>query len=528
MDYDQTHSSGTSVPLWLDRTQPFDSPSPVPEKLVDVAVVGAGIAGLSVAYHVLRTGRSVVVLDKGAVGMGETARSTAHVASALDDHYYLLERIHGQGGAHLAADSHTAAIEDVFAISAAEGIECSARHLDGYLFSYPGDSPRELEQELRAARRAGLQVELVQAAPLPFQTGAALRFARQGEIDPLAYLLGLADAVARAGGVICTGRKVERIEEGKPAIIHLAEGATVRANHVVVATNSPVHDRFALHTKQAAYRTYVVALQVPKGSVMSGLYWDLLDPYHYIRMVGEDTLLVGGEDHKVGQARAPEQRWATLVSWTREHFPMAGDMQAGWSGQVFEPADGLAFIGKNPGRADNVFVATGDSGNGITHGAIAGMLISDLIAGRENPWSKLYDPSRKIVHPQAMREFVHENVNVARQYADWVLPAEQPPTKPGEGAVIRRGAHRIAVYVDDAGARHECSAACPHLGGVVAWNRAEKSWDCPCHGSRFDPYGKVLTGPAVSDLAQLHEEPAETPRAEDGRDDELNMTASEE
>ena len=521
MDYDQTHTSGTSVPLWLNRTQPLDSHSPLPDTQVDVAIVGAGIAGLSVAYHVLRTGRSVVVLDKGAVGVGETARSSAHVASTL-------ERIHGQGGARLAAESHSAAIADIFAICAAEGIECSARHLDGYLFSYPDESPRELEQELRAARRAGLEVEWVQAAPSPFQTGPALRFARQGEIDPLAYLLGLADAVTRAGGIICTGRKVERIDEEEPATIHLADGAMLRARHVVVATNSPVHDRFALHTKQAPYRTYVVALKVPPGSLTPGLYWDLLDPYHYIRLVGEDTLLVGGEDHKVGQAREPEQRWETLVAWTRKHFPMAGDMVAGWSGQVFEPADGLAFIGRNPGRANNVFVATGDSGNGITHGAIAGMLISDLIVGRENPWSKLYDPSRKIIHPQAVREFVHENVNVARQYADWVLPADRAPTKPGEAGVIRRGAHRIAVYVDEAGTRHECSAACTHLGGVVAWNRAEKSWDCPCHGSRFDPYGKVLTGPAVSDLAKVSEDASAQPSSEDQAEDALNAALEEE
>jgi glycine/D-amino acid oxidase-like deaminating enzyme/nitrite reductase/ring-hydroxylating ferredoxin subunit len=514
MDYDRQHSSGTSVPLWLERSEPRDSDKPLPHGPVDVVIVGAGIAGLSVAYHTLRSGRSVLVLDKGAVGMGETARSSAHVASALDDHFYTLERIHGVGGARLAAESHTAAIADIFAICAAEGIQCNARHVDGYLFSYPDDGTRKVEQELWAARRAGLRAEFMDAAPLPFRTGAALRFPQQAQIDPVAYLLGLADAVTGLGGTICTGRKVEHIEETYPAVVHLADGAKVTARQVVVATNSPVHDRFALHTKQAPYRTYVVALRVPPGSVQEGLYWDFLDPYHYIRLVGEDTLLVGGEDHKVGQEREPEQRWATLVAWTRKHFPMAQDVRAGWSGQVFEPADGLAFIGRNPGRADNVFVATGDSGNGTTHGAIAGMLISDLIAGRENPWSRLYDPSRKIIHPEAVREFMHENANVAKQYVDWVLPADKAPEKPGEGAVIRRGAQRIAVYLDDAGKRHECSAKCPHLGGVVAWNRAERSWDCPCHGSRFDPYGRVLTGPAYSDLTPIQHAQASAEQTE--------------
>lgn len=501
--YDAHRTSGESFPLWLEDAGAGEGPTGLP-RVADVVVVGAGMAGLSTAYHLLRAGRSVVVLDKGSIGSGETARTTAHLASALDDRFYVLERVHGPEGARLAAQSHAAAIDSIERAVRDERIACGFQRVDGYLFAGKGDSIDTLRREFSAARRAGLDVAWLDRAPLPFDTGPCLRFADQAQVEPIAYLQGLAETVRRLGGQICTGQHVERLTEGHPAIVHVQGGERVQCGAVVFATNTPINDTFAVHTKQAPYRTYVIGMQVAPGSVPRGLFWDTEDPYHYVRLAGDDLLLVGGEDHKVGQATRPEEHWQTLEAWTRERFPQGGPVRYRWSGQVQEPADGLAFIGRNPGRETNIFIATGDSGNGMTHGALAGMLLRDLICERENPWAALYAPSRKVslTHLSAAREFLRENVNVARHYTDWLLPGDRAARDipPGTGAVVRRGLRKIAVYVDEAGVRHECSATCPHLGCVVAWNSAERSWDCPCHGSRFDPYGRVLTGPATRDL----------------------------
>lgn len=502
--YNEDDRNGESVPCWYAKHPSHHSADELPGGQADVVVVGAGIAGLSTAYHLLQAGRSVLVLDKAAIGANETGRTSAHVSDALDDHYYVLERAHGKDGAKLAAESHRAGLESIASICMREQIACELERIPGYLFAYKEDSPRDIEREYDAARRAGVKVELLQSAPMPFVTGPALRFADQLQIEPMAYLTGLASAIRRQGGRICTGRQVLSIDRGKPATLHLADGARVTAQHVVVATNSPIHDTFAMHTKQAPWRTYVLGVGVPPSQLPRALFWDMRDPYHYVRWVGEDLLLVGGEDHRVGQEAHPMERWNRLEEWVRSRIPSVGEVRCRWSGQVLEPMDGLAFIGKNPGVHDNDYIVTGDSGNGITHGALAGILLSELIIGRKSPWQKLYDPSRKVKSLTALQEFVRDTASVAKSYADWLKPGEKAETRiePGEGAVIQRGLHKVAVYVDQTGKRHECSAVCPHLAGVVNWNSAERSWDCPCHGSRFTVDGQVLQGPAVDDLEQ--------------------------
>jgi Rieske Fe-S protein len=302
------------------------------------------------------------------------------------------------------------------------------------------------------------------------------------------------------------------IDDGRPARIVTTAGVQVECDAAVVATNTPVIDRLLIHTKQAAYRTYVIACRVPQGEVADYLLWDTLDPYHYLRLqradADTDWLIVGGEDHKTGQPddetldEAPFER---LLAWTRERYPAAGAPEFRWSGQVLEPHDGLAFIGRNPMDASNVFVATGDSGNGLTHGTIAGMLLADLVTGRENPWATLYDPSRKSMLTAGT--FLRENLNFASQYRDFATPGEvDDPAmiEPGQGALLRRGATKHALYRDKRGTLHELSAICPHLGCLVHWNGVEKTWDCPCHGSRFAAEdGHVLNGPANRGLTVI-------------------------
>jgi Rieske Fe-S protein len=369
--------------------------------------------------------------------------------------------------------------------------------------------------------RAGLrEVERVDDIPVgKFTTDGVLRFPRQAQFHPLKYLNGLARATTDRGSRIFTETRVVKVEDGDQVRIETSKGYSIRAQAAIVATNCPINDRLVIHSKQAPYSTYVLALRVTR-EVEHLLLWDTAEtaeeeeqtlgpiPYHYLRFARDnegDVLIVGAEDHKTGQATDFEARLAKLERWTRDHLPFVGEITDHWSGQVMEPVDGIAYIGRNPGDK-NVFVVTGDSGNGMTHGTIAGILITDLICGRENPWTKLYDPSRKTLSPKVVADYVAENANVVAQLRDYVTPGDEldaEKIQSGGGAILREGAKKIAAYRDEQGTLHKFSAVCPHLKCIVRWDGCEKTWDCPCHGSRFDALGRVLNGPAISDLEEV-------------------------
>lgn len=517
----QTEHAGSRTSLW-EATTETGALNPLRENVqADVCIVGAGIAGLSCAYRLVRHGQKVVVIDDGEIGRGMTGRTTAHLASAQDDGFYEIESLHGKEGARFAYESHAAAVDQIEANVRDERIDCGLERVDGYLFEPPNQGTENLRQEFEAAVRAGADVEWVDRAPMPgFDSGPAIRFANQGQFHPLHYLRGLAAAVERYGGKIYTGTRVVDVQESEHGVAKTQEGRTIQARHFIVATNTPTNDRFVIHTKQAPYTTYVIGLRVPEGSVQHALYWDMAEhagqedkpigqiPYHYVRVAagadGDEVLVVGGEDHKTGQEEDFEQRYQRLEDWTRVRWPQAQEVVFRWSGQVMEPEDYMGFIGRNPSDKDNVYIATGDSGQGMTHGTIAGILIPDLIMGRENRWTKLYNPSRLIF--KGIGDFLKENINVAAQYRDYVTGGdvkslEEIPA--GQGAVFRRGLRKVACYRDDSGTLHEMTAVCPHMKCIVHWNRNEKTWDCPCHGSRFDAMGHVLNGPSIADLEPL-------------------------
>ena len=514
--------SGKSQSVWMTGVE-LPGFEPLGRELdVDVCVIGAGIAGLSVAYGLAKEGRSVVVLEDGAsIGSGETARTTAHLSNAFDDRYFRVARLHGDEGARLAAQSHSAAIDGIERIARAEDIACEFERLDGYLFQPPDESSDLLEHEIKACHEAGLtEVSWVERAPImDFDTGRCLRFPGQAQFHPMRYLSGLAQAIVRHGGQVFTGTHATTIEGGRKGAsgrVETKNGHVVTARDLVVATNTPVQDWITMHTKQYPYRTYVIAAPVPRGTVKRALFWDTADPYHYVRLesVGdEDFLIVGGEDHKTGQEHEAVDRHDKLEAWARARFPMLGAVRFAWSGQVMEPMDGLAYIGRNPGD-ESVWIVTGDSGNGMTHGAIAGILLPDLILGRENPWTRLYDPSR--ISLRASLEFGRENLNMAAQYASWLTGgdvSDEAAIAPGSGAVMRDGLKKVAVHRDAQGRVHRLTAVCPHLGAIVTWNAEEATWDCPAHGSRFDARGKVVNGPANSDLEPVPEAaPSPPPR----------------
>ncbi|HJR41579.1 MAG TPA: FAD-dependent oxidoreductase [Gemmatimonadaceae bacterium] len=507
--------SGHTSSYWMDTADTPAYRALQQDARCDVCIVGAGIAGMTTAYHLARAGKKVIVVDDGPIAGGETGRTTAHLTAALDDRFYSLEALFGTEGARLAAASHTAAIERYESIAKQEQIDCDFRWVDGYLFLGKDDDPDALRKELDATHRAGLGTRLLDRAPLEFwNTGPCLRFPRQAQLHPLKFLSALADCITRDGGRIYTSTHVKEIKAGSPCNVVMDGDNTITCTAVVVATNTPVNDYVVMHTKQAPYRTFVIACRIPKDSVPYALYWDTPDPYHYVRLqpaadnAGEDVLIVGGEDHKTGQKDDGDNRFRCLFEWTRQRFPMVQRINWQWSGQVMEPVDYMGYIGRDAAGQENVYVATGDSGNGMTHGMIAGMLLGDLITGKPNEWSALYDPARKTVKVDSAVEYLKENVNVAVQYADYVKPKPGVVDSPdeierGEGSVLRRGTHIIAAYRDMTGTLHERSAVCTHLKCIVHWNSTEKTWDCPCHGSRFTGEGKVVNGPAIGDLEKV-------------------------
>lgn len=472
----------------------------------DVCIVGGGISGMTTAYLLAREGRSVVVLDDGPIGGGETGRTTAHLSNAFDDRYFEAEGLFGERASRLIAESHTAAIDKIEEIVRDEQIECDFERLDGYLFVPPDCSEDVLEREFAAARRAGLRdVEWVDRAPInDFDTGRCLQFPRQGQFDPLKYLEGLLRGTLHRNGRIYCHTHAEEIRGGRPSCVTTSNGRVITAAAVVVATNSAVNDSVILNGRESKYRTYVIGAYIPRGSVTKALYWDTADPYHYVRIqsaTDNDILIVGGEDERVGEHNDGDERFAELYRWTRKRFPMIGRIEFCWSGHIVEPTDTVAFIGRMPQCEENIYVVTGDSGQGMTHGTIAGLLLTDLIQGRQNEWAEIYNPSR--LRSVSTVDFFNENLNVAAHYTDWLTGGEVRSTEeiePDEGCIVRSGLTKIAAYRDEQGVLHERQAICTHLGCVVSWNSTEQSWDCPCHGSRFDKLGQVINGPANRDL----------------------------
>ncbi len=503
----------STISPWVVSVEVPHFPSLQDNVTADVCVVGSGMAGICTAYLLHRAGQRVVLVTDDELGHGETARTTSHLTSILDTRYFELEELHGEDATRRVVTSHATAIDRIEEIVRNERIDCDFQRLEGYLFRGEGQSAEEMDREFEATRRLGLVVERLAECPIPSLAGPCLQFSQQAQFHPLKFVTGLAKAIDATGGKIFVRTHVDQIFGGENSHVIAANGAMVTAANLVIATDTPVGNLVTIHTKQAPYRTYVIGAVVPTRSVPHGLYWDTLDPYHYIRVHniatedgrGRDILIVGGEDHKTGQLDEAEDRYARLEAWTRQRFPIAGEIEFQWSGQIIEPDDGLAYIGLNPGN-DNVWIVTGTSGNGMTYGMVAGILLSDQILGRGNDWVDVYRPARVTVG--AARDYLRENLNVAVKYGDWLTPGEVSSVEqimPGEGAVMRHGLQKVAIYRDEQGHLHRYSAVCRHLDCIVAWNPIEHSWDCPCHGSRYDRYGKVINGPSVKDLRPLEE-----------------------
>jgi glycine/D-amino acid oxidase-like deaminating enzyme/nitrite reductase/ring-hydroxylating ferredoxin subunit len=491
-------------PLWADTVSFQKQPRQTGDLMVDVCIVGAGITGLTAADLLKKAGKTVAVIDFARVGFGETSHTSAHLTEVFDIGYRDLISNFGVEGAQLAGQSMRRAIERIEQTARSYAIECGFERVAGFRFTEDPSQIDRLEDDAEAALRAGVPTSLVFEAPLPFKTERAIRFEHQAQFNPLLYLQGLARTIPGQGSHIFEDTRMLDVEEGEPCRVTTDRG-TIIADDVFVAANVPSTNTFFMHTKIAAYRTYAIAARLGKNFDSNHLYWDLADPYHYIRSYdhnGHRYLIIGGEDHKTGQDVHAAAHFEKLEEWSNRRFVLESVTHR-WSGQIIEPMDGLAYIGRNP-LSDHVFVATGFSGTGLTFGTVAGMLVSDMILGVHNPWVDLYDASR--VKPWAsLKSFISENIDYPTHLiGDRVTPAQSNDTKvlrENEGAIVRMGGKKVAAYRDPDGELHLLSPVCPHLGCYVHWNDAETSWDCPCHGSRFSPVGKLLNGPAVSDLA---------------------------
>ncbi len=525
-------TNGASTSVWMATASVPVYPPLAGDLDADVCVIGAGIAGLSSAYLLSREGKSVVVIDAMGIGAGETGRTTAHLFPP-DEWYAPLEKSFGSDGARKVADSYFHAIDLVESIVQREQIDCEFEHLDGYLFALPDDKFKDLDKEYDAARRAGVDVQKLERVPgLSFDTGPCVQYRNLAQFHPLKYLNGLAQSAVRNGVSIHCGTHAFSVDGDDDLQVVSTTNGKIRAKAVVVATNTPFNDRVVMHTKQAGYRTYVIGMRVPKDTVPRILLWDTGDPYYYLRLETPDPvadheiLVVGGADHKVGGDEHPEHRYDEIERWVRDRFPMAQSVEYRWSGEVMEPADGLAYLGRNPMDDKNVYIITGDSGNGMTHCTIGAMIVTDLIMGRANPWASIYDPARKV--RRGISEFVSEQADVLSRYGEWVTGGEVDSAQEiaaGAGAIMRDGTRKLAMYRDEHGELHALSAKCTHLGCVVHWNSAERSWDCPCHGSRFDTDGAVLHGPAASALEAVTLSPDTTrpPSAGDAQASQQNI-----
>ncbi|CAI7926179.1 unnamed protein product [Closterium sp. NIES-53] len=460
---------------------------PLQEHLtVDVAVVGGGVNGLSVAYALLdkhrkargaggggRGGKdlSVVVLEARAIGSGQTGRTTAHLMPWNDDYYSVLERLFGRRWAALVGRSHVGAIDWVERVVKEHGIECEFERVDGYLF--PHDNSDE----------------------------------------------GLAKAVTAMGGKIYENTRVIR-NSSLSTTLELNTSVRVTAGSIVLATNSPINHNLAVHARQSAYRTYVVGLAVPKGSVRRAQWWDTASPYHYVRIATgpseaeTDTLIVGGEDHPTGVLAPGEypQAYTRLEKWAKARWTSAGDVVFRWSGQVYEPVDLLGLYGKNPlvnRPSKDMYIVTGNSGQGMTGGTISGLVVSDLILSGRSEWEELYDPRRlPPLSQETAQSIASITAHTAQGYAfDLpIVPGDErsvDKVKPGEGALVAVGLHKQAVYRTEGGELKRYSAICPHLKCAVRWNPNDKTFDCPCHGSQFDTSGRVIQGPAKANLSPV-------------------------
>lgn len=476
-----------------------------PAQLYDCLIVGGGITGLTAALLLQKDGKQTLLADAHSTGFGTTGGTSAHINTFADTTYTEAESAFGAEGAQLFADAINEGMRLIGSHTSNYKIDCDYESKPGYLYAENEDEVKELADIYKGAMKVGVPVQYVQDVPTPVPYQQALIFEGQAQFHPLKYLQGLQKAYLEAGGVVLENNRIEKIEQEEG--IHVA--GNIRARSVIYATHMPPNIN-VFNFECAPYRSYVMAVKLHSGKYPAALIYDCQEPYHYVRshtIDGQRLLLIGGMDHKTGH-EDPGKAFEELEKYARKYYNISS-VKYRWSSQYYVPVDGFPYIGQMPMAADGIYCATGYNGNGMMLGSIGGKILSDLVSGKENKYTEIFKPSR-IKPIDGFTEFVKENADVAYHFvADRFNFKETDSLKrlrPGTGELVEVDGRKIAAYRDDDGTIHALNPVCTHAACIVNWNGSEKSWDCPCHGARYDIDGNVLTGPATRNLKKIEDE----------------------
>lgn len=492
--------------FWIASTLQSSYPALTQDLAVDVAIVGAGLAGMTAAMLLKKAGKTVAVLEAGKIAEGVSGHTTAKVTALHQLKYASLVNSMGEEKARLYGASNQAAIEQVAALVRDEQIDCDFERKDAYTFATAANTLEKVKAEAEAALKLGLPAAFVTTTSLPFEVMGAVKFSDQAQFHPRKYILHLAGKVQGEGSYVFEHTRVQTVEGEQPCRVQTENGPTVTTADVIIATNLPILDQGLYFAKTFPKRSYLIGTRIDSAKAPNGMFIGTGEKYRSIRTTptndGGVMLLIGGEGHKVGEATDTEERFQRLAEYAQQHFGVE-TIDYYWSTQDMVSFDGLPYIGKLTPMHQHTYVATGFSLWGMSNSTLAAMLLKDLILGQDNPWAELYEATRPT--PFVTQESLKNNLDVGTRWIGDRLKGlfdGLDKVKPGEGRLVTVNGQKVAAYRDAGGTLHSVSAVCPHLGCIVSWNAAETSWDCPCHGSRFTPDGQILHGPAVNELAQ--------------------------
>jgi glycine/D-amino acid oxidase-like deaminating enzyme/nitrite reductase/ring-hydroxylating ferredoxin subunit len=509
---------GRHEPIWLDRTVTTDYDPLDGNRRVETAVVGGGIVGVTTAAKLDERGQTVAIIERDRILTGVTGHTTAKVTSLHGLIYDHLIEHFGVEKASQYAQANQDAIADIADTVSSRNIDCAFTRAPAYTYVRPSDERGDVRNEVEAARRLDLPVSYVDETDLPYEVGGAVRFDDQAHFDPRKYLLELADGVADGDSAVFEQTTVQNVEGGDPCRISTDRG-DLMADSVVVASHFPVEDDALYFARMSPKRSYVLAVSVD-GETPDGMYYHPREPYVSVRPHSEESvLLVGGQNHRTGHGGSTQKRYEKLEAQTRERFQVEA-IEYRWSTQDFVTIDRVPFVGPVTPGVDDVYVATGFGGWGMTNGTAAATAVSDAILGTEPDWAAVFHPTRFEFGAARSELLLHNSAAMGHLFEGYLENRPSLDTSelgPGEAAVFDDRTDPIAVYRDEDSRFHAVSAVCSHMGCVVEWNDGERSWDCPCHGSRFDLDGTVLDTPAVAglDTVDLPVEQVEGPREGD-------------